>query len=255
MRTDYGKFRFLLTENNKFNGNFSVLREILEAKEVEANFVRSFALNEIIEKQKFVSLLFYLGFLSFKNISAFGITTFNIPNKLINTLMWEFIQKAISEGYNLKVDNYFLVNSFKKMAVEGTWQPAFQYIIDKFYEAVSIRDFVFHEEGIKTFMLAWLNMATYYKIYSERELNQGFSDIYIEPEARLGNEIKYAYIIELKYIKADQLKTKKKLESARLAAVEAATVQLKSYSGFATFKTIKIIIVASASKLLYMEAI
>jgi len=253
MRTDYGKFRFLLKEDNKLNGNFSVLKEIMQNNETYGTFIRSFALNELVDSEKFRSLLFYLGFVSIKEVSPINTYTFTIPNKLISSLLWEFVQKAVNEVYELKIDNDYLIHAFADMALRNVWKPALQYILDKFYQAVSIRDFVFHEEGIKTFMLAWLNMAAYYKVYSEHEFNQGFADIYLEPDSRFGDYTKHGYIIELKYIKAEFVKTKKKTEPEIKIAVEKATEQLKQYDNFKIGKTTKIIIVASAKKLLYMD--
>jgi hypothetical protein len=255
MRTDYWKFRFLLTENNKINGNFSILREIAENNEITGNFVRSFALKELIDGDKFKSLLFYLGFTSIKETDIFGINVYTIPNKLVKTLIWEFIQKSVNEVYHLRMDIDFFANAFLKMATKGEWQPVLKYIIEKFYEAVSVRDFVFHEEGIKTFILAWLNLGIMYKTYSERELNQGYADIYMEPEKRYGNEIKFGYVIELKYIKSIFLKTKAKAEPEIKRAIETATMQLSHYSPYDNCTTTKIIIVASAKKLLYMDVI
>ena len=168
-------------------------------------------------------------------------------------MIWEFIQKSINEVYKLRMNIDFFANAFLKMATKGEWRPVFKYIIEKFYEVVSVRDFVFHEEGIKTFILAWLNLGIMYKTYSERELNQGYADIYMEPEKRYGEEIKYGYNIELKYIKSAFLKTKAKAEPEVNRAIEAATAQLNQYSPYDNCVTTKIIIVASAKKLLYME--
>ncbi len=255
MRTDYGKFRFLLIENNTLNGNFSVLEEVVQNRETSSGFIRSFALNELIDRERFVSLLYYLGFISIKEVLPFGRYTFNIPNKLINTLLWEFIQKSLNEVYQLKIDNHFLVNAFADMALKGIWRPTLQYIIDKFYQAVSIRDFVFHEEGIKSFLLAWLNMANYFIVTSEKELNQGFADICLEPERRYGDYVKFGYLIELKYIKAEHLKTLKKAEPLIAAAIREAETQLRHYSDYEKCTTTKIILVASATKLLYLDRI
>jgi hypothetical protein len=252
MRTDYGKFRFLLTENNKLNGNFSVLRKIIENKEITGNFVRSFSLNDLVYADRFQSLLFYLGFTSIKEVSVFGEYTYTIPNKLVNILLWEFVHKSLEDIYDLRLNKGQLLGLFRKMTT-GEWKPAFEYIIKKFYEATSIRDFVFHEEGIKTFILAYLNMATYYNIYSEKEIERGYCDIFIEPEKRLEKEIKYGYIIELKYIKAEHLKSKVKTQAAIDEAVKNATKQLNQYDGYKNNQTKRLIIVASAKKLLYME--
>ena len=67
--------------------------------------------------------------------------------------------------------------------------------------------------------------------------------------------MKYDYIIELKYIKAEEIETPAKEESAVNQKVIIATTQLLQYAENTKFKTIKIIIVASAKKLLFMDCL
>jgi hypothetical protein len=141
------------------------------------------------------------------------------------------------------------------MALAGIWRPLFQYILDKFYEAVSVRDFVFHEEGLKTFLLAWLNLTNLYDVTSEKEKNKGYADICLEPDRRFTQYVKFDYIIELKYIKAIDIETPVKEETAVNQTLNMATDQLLQYAVGNRFKTIKIIIVASAKKLLYMDCL
>ena len=141
------------------------------------------------------------------------------------------------------------------MALYGTWKPAIQYITDKFYEAVSIRDFTFHEEGLKTFLLAWLNLTNLYDVISEKEKNKGYADICLEPDRRFTAYVKFDYIIELKYLKSEEIETPAKEEVAVNQVVKTATSQLIQYAANSKFKTIKIIIVASAKKLLYIDCL
>ena len=253
LRTDYGKLRFLILEDKKLNGNFSILKDLVQTKETTGRLVRSFALNEIIDTEKFRTLLFYLGFTTLKEISPAGRYTFTIPNKLINTLLWEYIQKSIDEVYKLKINTNFLEQSFTDMALTGTWKPALQYILDKFYEAVSVRDFTFHEEGLKTFLLAWLNLTNLYDVVSEKEKNKGYADICLEPDRRFTGYVKFDLIIELKYLKSEEIETSEKEEIAVIHAVKTASAQLLQYATNSKFQTTKIIIVVSAKKLLYME--
>ena len=255
MRTDYGKFRFLIAAGKKLNGNFNILKDLAQTNQTSSALVRSFALNELIAEEKFKSLLFYLGFISISKMQPDNEYVFTIPNKLIKVIIWEFIQKAFVDVYDLKINQDYLKRAFKSMALEGDWKPALQYIIDKFYEAVSIRDFVFHEEGLKTFFLAWLNLTNLFRVTSEKELNQGFADIYLEPEHQFGDYVKHGYVIELKYIKSEFLKSKAKSEPEVKRAIETATAQLYQYSPYDNCTTTKLIIVASAKKLLYMDLI
>jgi hypothetical protein len=253
LRTDYGKLRFIILEDKKLNGNFSILNDLVQTKETTGRLVRSFALNEIINAEKFRTLLFYLGFTTLKGISPAGRYTFTIPNKLINTLLWEFIQKSLNEVYQLKIDTDFLEQVFTDMALKGTWKPALQHIVDKFYEAVSVRDFTFHEEGLKTFLLAWLNLTNLYDVVSEKEKNKGYADICLETDRRFTDYVKFDYIIELKYLKTEETETSAKEEGAVKQVVKTAAIQLLQYAASNKFQTIKIIIVASAKRLLYME--
>jgi hypothetical protein len=253
LRTDYGKLRYLILEEKKLNGNFSILKDLVQNKETTGRLVRSFAVNELINAEKFRSLLFYLGFTTLKGISPAGRYTFTIPNKLINNLLWEYIQKSLDEVYKLKIDIDFLEQVFTDMALEGTWKPAFQYIVDKFYEAVSIRNFTFHEEGLKTFLLAWLNLTNLYDVVSEKEKNKGYADICLEPDRRFTEYVKFDYIIELKYVKAEEIETVAKEDVTVKQVVKIASTQLLQYTVNNKFQTIKIIVVASAKKLMYME--
>jgi len=255
LRTDYNKLRFLIIQEKKLNGNFSVLKDVVEKNETTGRLIRSFALTELIGTDKFRSLLFYLGLTTIKEISPTGRFTFKIPNKLINILLWEYVQKSLSEVYKLNIDNDYVENLFEGMAKTGEWQPVLQYIIDKFYEAVSLRDFTFHEEGMKTFLLAWLNLTNLYDIVSEREMNKGFADISLTPDRRFNDYVKFDYIIELKYLNAKNMETAEKEAEALKKSIEEATIQLSQYAANGKFTTIKIIVVASAKKLLYMDIV
>jgi hypothetical protein len=255
LRTDYGKLRFLIIQDKKLNGNFNILSEIAETHQTVSTLVRSFALDELISDNKFKSLLFYLGFLSIEKIDFAGNITFKIPNKLINTLLWDYIRKATNEFYSLDLKVDFLNNGFSQMALAGIWRPLFQYILDKFYDAVSVRDFTFHEEGLKTFLLAWLNLTNLYDVTSEQEKNKGYADICLEPDRRFIEYVKYDYIIELKYLKAEEIETPAKEEAATKQAIEKATTQLLQYTADNSFKTIKIIILTSAKRLLFMDCL
>jgi len=255
LRTDYGKLRFLIIQEGKLNGNFNILKDIVETNQKTSALVRSFPQNQLVNEEKFVSLLFYLGLLTIQDVSITNRFTLTIPNKLIRILLWEYLQNAYIDAFKLKIKTNFLIDAFDSMAKTGEWKPVLQYIIDKFYEAVSLRDFTFHEEGVKTFLLAWLNLTNLYDITSEKEQNKGFADISLSPDRRFTEYVKYDYIIELKYVKAEDINTPAKEKTAIKQAIKTATTQLLQYAANEKFKTIKIIVVASAKKLLYLESL
>ena len=62
LRTDYAKIRHLITVNNRLNGNFHILGDIVSrGAPVMEQLVRSFQAKDIAKRENFVSLLYWLG--------------------------------------------------------------------------------------------------------------------------------------------------------------------------------------------------
>ena len=89
----------------------------------------------------------------------------------------------------------------------------------------------------------------------EKEKNKGYADNCLESDRRVTEYVKYDYIIELKYFKTEEIETQAKEESAVNHKVKTATTQLLQYAAITKFKTVKIIIVTSAKKLLFMDCL
>ncbi|MCP4138414.1 MAG: AAA family ATPase [bacterium] len=258
VRTDYGRLKYLLVMDNKLNGNFSILKEILDKQSIEADLKSSFAIGEIIDREKFVSLLFYLGLITIDKHLFDSTFLFKPINRVIETMFWGYMRKAVDDVYDLKIDIYELKKLFNYMAFEGKWEELFRYVIDKFYEACSIRDFTFHEEGMKLFLLAYLNLTPLYRVHSEPEMNKGYADIWLEKNHFVTDLTKFSYMIELKYIKADELKQDAAVVDT---AFEKAREKLEQYvkdkkiSGSKDCALKKIIVVMSSGKLERMECV
>ena len=252
VRTDYGKLRFLITEKGKLNGNFEILKTLLDKGEISGELVKSFSIGELIDEEKFRSILFYLGLVTIKENIFGNEYIYIIPNKTINILQWDYIRKAISENFPLKIDTDFLKREFINMAFRGEWKKLLTYILEKFYEASSIRDFVFHEEGIKMFLLAYLNVSPLYIVQSESEMEKGYADIFLQKDYIVTDKTKYEYIIELKYIKKQEIK---KIDLKKVK--EEAKKQLENYAKSKKIreKLIKIIIITTSDKLLSLEKV
>lgn len=62
---DYGKLRYLVQIDQTLNGNFSRLREIIETGEQVSDIQTSFPVETLLQPENFVSLLYYLGLLTF----------------------------------------------------------------------------------------------------------------------------------------------------------------------------------------------
>ncbi len=250
LMTDFGKLKYLVYMDNRLNGNFSVLREVLETKETVGRFIDSFSIGMHIGKEEFRSLLYYLGLLSFKEMDIEGVV-FRIPNYLTELMLWSYIRESIKlVAEDLAIDTDVLIRGFRSMAKRGEWREVFEYILGKFYEVVSVRDFIFKEEGVKMFFLAYLTLSRSYIVRSESVQGSGFADIYLEPRF---SEVKYRYLIEFKYVNSKELEAGKEAVIVIDRVKRRAMDQLKRYSEKLSGTEYKcIVIIAGSKELLYM---
>jgi hypothetical protein len=251
VRIDYGKLSFLLIESRKLNGNFNVLTEVMDQGSTPVNLVHSFALADIIEADKFKSFLYYLGLLTVEAYRYESKFSLAIPNDVIRTMHFDYIRRALQERYELRIDVDFLATEFDELAFHGRWQRLLDYILARFYEAASIRDFIFREQGIKSFLLAYLNVTPLYFVRSEPELNHGYADLFLQKNPYTTDKTRHEYLIELKYLTDKELQAPGAVERCR---AEAAA-QLERYAaGRQSSCTLHpIILLASAREVLVLE--
>jgi len=258
VRIDYGKLRHLIiidSEKGKLpNGNFNRLKEIIEKGEIKSKeIVEGFPVEKITHTKNFLSLLFYFGLLTVKGVEA-GEVLLQIPNETVRQLFYDYISEAYEETGTFSLDWYHYDRLMHAMAYEGKWKPLFEYISRRMKESMSLRDLITGEKSIQAFLTVYLGLSQLYIIHPERELNKGFADIYLEPFTARYEEMKYAYILEIKYLKKG---AKKDIG----LIVKEAEAQLKKYSLDTKLKKsiknkilIKLVLVFSGTELKYIEA-
>ncbi len=212
-KTDYEKLRHLLVLHKRLNGNFNRLSEIIEKEVIVANVATSFPVKRLLKPINFISLLYYFGLLSYSNKDELM-----IPNRTVKKLMYEYLREGYEDVDVFNVDPWRFTNLIRDMAYMGAWEPVFRFLSDEVERQTTIRDYLTGEKVIQTFLLAYLNMADYYITRPEEEMNKGFADLYLEPFLSRRPDAKYAYLIELKYLKRgddSEEKVKEKLVEAK----------------------------------------
>ncbi|MGB9634025.1 MAG: AAA family ATPase, partial [Chloroflexaceae bacterium] len=199
IRTDYGKLRHLLTVDRRLNGNFSRLREILETGETAANVAVSFPVEQLTDESNFVSLLYYMGLLTFDGVRQ-GLPVLRIPNLTVRELLYGFLRDGYRDAAIFRLDPGRLAEMLGQMAYRGEWQPFFDFLAEQVRQQTSVRDYLGGEKVIQGFLLAYLNVTYFFIPWSEREMGGGFADIYLEPFLARYPDLRYGYLIELKYL-------------------------------------------------------
>jgi len=221
VRIDYGKLRHLIVLDQRLNGNFGYLADIIKTDGVSAvQVVESFPVERLMKSSNFISLLFYFGLLSYTETDEL-----QIPNRTVKKLMYSYLIEGYEDVNVFSVDLWHFANLIRNMAYKGEWKPVFQFLADEVKKQTSIRDYLTGEKVIQTFLLTYLNVTDYYITRTEEEIGKGFADIYMEPFSAKYPDVRHSYLIELKYLARSDF-----LEDKQQALLADAENQLRKYS-------------------------
>ena len=226
VRIDYGKLRHLLVVGRQLNGNFDLLRRVIGGEPVDSRIQPSFPLEELDQRENFLSLLYYFGLLSIRSLAR-GTPRLGIPNQTVSHLMYGYLRSAYREVGAFSVDLNEFANLTADMAYDGAWQPAIEFLRAATAAQTSVRDCLGGERMIQGFLAAYLGVAPHFVCHTERELNKGYADVCLEPLVAPYPELRegYGYVIELEYLKRSEAAS----EARVAAAVREATAQLRQY--------------------------
>ena len=241
VRTDYSKLKFLVYTNQKLNGNFEILNRLILGEEVTTTKIKdNFSAFELTNRDNFKSFIYSLGFVTIeKNLFLLNL---KIPNQTLKKLLAEFIHYAYKDFSDYTMDTETLDVKLSKLAISKDLS-LFHYIGEAMKSSSSIRDYIDGENFIKAYLLAYLNLNTFYQLKSEVESNKGYIDILLEP---VKVEVPYGVIIELKYIKRSEFS-----DTIFQNQIAQAKKQLNQYDMGSRY--IKVVLVFKGWELVYCE--
>lgn len=196
--SDMNKVRKMISYDRKNEGKGQIIEEILNNGYTKSIVTSEFRLEDLGKKSSLVSLLYYLGLLSYGSVEK-GRTALIITNQVVREQYYTYLYDFYSRSFGWQADSDEL-NSMGLLAnEEGDITPLLTYICEQMNEHTSNRDF--NREGesfVKGYIVATIgNNNNYFVCRTEQELNHGYCDIAMRP--RQGGE--HAYLIELKYLK------------------------------------------------------
>ena len=225
VRIDYGKLRHLLVVERQLNGNFDLLREIIgEGQRDVLRIQPSFPLKQLTDEENFLSLLHYFGLLSIGGVVD-GMPRLTIPNQTVKQLMYGYLRDAYRDVEVFRVSMYRFEQLMMRMANQGEWRPALEFLGEAIARQTGIRDYIAGEKVVQGFLAAYLSVTDYYVFRSEAELGKGHADIALEPLLARYPHLRAGYLVELKYLARGDPTHETGVE----AVVGEATAQLRRY--------------------------
>ncbi len=227
--TDYHKIRSMFRIAHKEQENIATLEEILQKGIIKSALTTKFNFEEDWQQHNFVSLLYYLGFLTIKGSIADRLI-FAIPNYVIRRLYYQYFSQIIFSRAKLDTYTIDVQEQVLELALHNDIQPLLE-LTESTLTQLSIHNdrAAFNETHIKSIFVSWFYATGIYHIFSELEVSKknknkdkGRIDLLLTHRPPFEEEIPYQFIFELKYLKK---KEKSQLEVTK----EEAVTQLKNY--------------------------
>ena len=205
------------------NGNFDVLRQVIAGGPVESGLHPSFPVDQLGERENFLTLLHCFGLLSVRGVVN-GRSRLGVPNQTVRQLMYGYLRDAYRDIGVFSVDHLKFEDLTWAMASDSAWRPAVDYLADALRRQTSVRDYVQGERLLQGFLAAYLGAASCFVFYTERELGKGYADMVLTPLTVRYPMLRHGFVIELKYLKrGDQS------EALAQSTLEVAKEQLRGY--------------------------
>lgn len=219
LRTDLGKLDLVVRSAGDFD---ALWRVVASDGPVAADIADTFGVTGLADPANFLSLLYYLGMLSYTSDPD---PTLRVPNYVVRTLYWDRAANLLQQELKLeRVDA--LRAALRDMMRDGDAEPFFRLVLDQAIKAASKRELVhFDEASVKAALLAFLSLSEEISVYSEWETGGRYADLVVIPAPSAG-WLRRAWMIELKY-----LSKKAATPAAREAALRQGQEQLAGYLG------------------------
>ncbi|WP_020558446.1 AAA family ATPase [Thiofilum flexile] len=217
--SDYGKIMKMFSIGNR-DTNFEVLDELINNGEVQALQQRKFEFDKGFDRDDFISLLAYMGFITLKR-KTLASEVFGIPNYAIQEFYFHYFKVELERRNQFSIPNHHLRLAVEQLALNADFEPLLVEMV-RALQLLSNRDAMgMDEKHVKVLLLTLLYQTQVYFIQSERELNRKYPDILLLERNPIA--VPYQHLIELKYSK------KSDKESGWLAKKQEGLEQVQGY--------------------------
>ncbi len=197
--SDYSKIESFMDLCQNMN-KIEILEKIVAGDLIESSLTEKFNAEIEFGEKELISLLFYLGYLTIKEI-GFSKYKFQIPNDVIKEIYSNYFLEYISRKANIVVDSIDTETINKELLLEGKIGKLLD-VLKEFLTNLSNRDYArFDEKYVKVIFYSICRMLGTLYVKSELEVRGKYADILLVPKEEIKE--RYSILIEFKYIKQE----------------------------------------------------
>jgi hypothetical protein len=218
--SDYRKIQNTFKIGGEETEKYELLETLVQKGHIDFPLTRLYNLTLDFTQDDFLSLLFYMGMLSFQEEAIIGWRC-KIPNYVIKKLYFEYFKAIFLAKTRFAKTTRPIAQTIDTLLGTGNPEPFFKIVEQVLLENHSNRDeLAYGEKHLQTLMVGLLFPYESYYIHSEYEAKRGYPDIFLE---RMPNKpLQFDIVLELKYVKKSAEKTLEKV-------IQQAETQLDEY--------------------------
>jgi hypothetical protein len=218
--SDYRKVKNIFKIGGGEVEKYELLETLVQKGYIDFPLTRLYNLEAEFTQNDFLSLLFYMGMLSFREEAIVGWRC-EIPNYVIKKLYFEYFNAIYLAKTRFVRSTRPIAETVSTLLGEGNPDPFFKIVEQVLLENHSNRDeMVYGEKHLQTLMIGLLFPYESYFIHSKYEAKRGYPDIFLE---RMPSKpLKFDIVLELKYVKKSAIDTVEKV-------IKEAEIQLDGY--------------------------
>ena len=246
MRSDYHKLTAMFNLFEEEEAKQLILEKIMNHERLETDIITNFNFSAPFREEDFLSLLFYLGLLTIKEEGRAFDVALQTPNAVIRDIYYQYYANYLNlttRETRTAIADIAFHNDFTEL----------NRLVSNILTLHSNDDYRgFNEARLKSIFLSCFSNQTMFLVKSEYTSEGRKIDIALFNQYGRNDDIKYNYLIELKYLKKSQADAKT-IESVRNSAIR----QMQEYLSLEEFrdnpKTKGLIYVVVKDKIVYFE--
>ncbi len=196
-----------------------LLTRILTEGHIRSGIVRQFGVSSLASHAPYISLLYYLGMLTLRDVPRDLVGyDLEIPNLVIRDLQWEHLAMMLRQQASITVQVEDLNAALEAMAVQGDIAPFLHLFHSQVLGALGIKDTRgLSEKTIKLLLMTYASLGRAFHPLSEKEFAQGYCDLFLGASPVVAGA-HFSWLLEFKYEKA----------GAKAAQIEAAFAEAEA---------------------------
>ena len=199
--TDYGKISKVFQIGDLEEQRWEYMDKLMAGEAIEIYLTDSYSFDRGFSPYDFLSLLYYMGFLTIKEDGFDGSVFLKMPNRVIETLYRDYFLEIMDKRAGNVHDMAPLHAAFNYLSRENNPRPLLDILCENLKQ-LSHRDFQkLDEKHIQVLFFAYVSMMSSYDTKSEYESEKQFYDILMTRSGLANARIVNEFLFEFKYAK------------------------------------------------------